>query len=102
MFNVGMEIANVSRELRLASLEVELIAEDDINGRIDFAVALLKRITPVKTGYARSRWRSHKNYFTPGGDIINDAEYIVFLNQGSSKQAPAFFIEQALAAAKII
>ena len=51
----------------------------------------LKAETPVDTGHARDSWTT-----TPtkdGFDIANPVEYIDYLNQGSSKQAPAFFIE---------
>jgi len=55
-------------------------------------VKALKEATPVDTGYAQSRWRLENNV------ISNDAEYIDNLNKGSSKQAPAYFIEKTLLA----
>lgn len=102
MFGVSLEIADFHKEINAAAEEAELIAEEDVQGRIDLAVDLLRKVTPVDTGYARSRWRSRRYLLVPGGEITNDADYIVRLNQGSSKQAPKFFIEQALTAAKII
>jgi hypothetical protein len=51
-------------------------------------VAELKEATPVDTGYARGQWR------VEGDKIINDADYIQNLNDGSSNQAPEFFIER--------
>lgn len=42
--------------------------------------------TPVRTGYARSRWQTEVR--DDGFDIGNDAEYISFLELGSSQQAP--------------
>lgn len=56
------------------------------------AVVALKAATPVDTGEARDGWRYEDNA------IVNDAEHIAFLNEGSSKQAPAHFIEQTLLA----
>ncbi len=50
-------------------------------------VSDLKEATPVDTGFARDSWRVEE------GAIVNDAEYIAELNQGSSAQAPANFIE---------
>ena len=60
--------------------------------QIKKAVEALKEATPVDTGKARDGWR-YEN-----GAIVNDVEYIDRLNQGTSKQAPARFIEQTLLA----
>jgi len=69
--------------------------------------------TPIDTGYARSRWTFKVNddyvvrYNVTGKGLLfnefkytisNDTSYIVYLNRGSSKQAPAFFIEQTILA----
>jgi len=102
MLNLKLDVLGVQRALRAAELEAMEIAEDDIDARIDFAVDLLRKITPIKTGYARSRWKSKKYFFLPGGEISNDAPYINRLNQGSSQQAPALFIERALLAARLL
>jgi len=62
----------------------------DINACIDdIARETYIRIynrTPVDTGYAQSRWdlTTGTETFT----ISNDAEYISFLEEGSSQQAP--------------
>jgi hypothetical protein len=55
----------------------------------------LVEATPIKTGAARRAWKMHK---TPSGNIylVNDKKYIRKLNAGSSKQAPAHFIEQTV------
>ena len=66
--------------------------------------------TPVDTGYARSRWTFNVNeefnvrYEITGGPVFkefrytlsNDAPYMIYLNQGWSKQAPAYFIESTI------
>ena len=52
----------------------------------------LKSATPVDTGKARDGWHSE------GNTIVNDVEYIDYLNEGSSQQAPAYFIEQTVLA----
>jgi hypothetical protein len=69
--------------------------------------------TPIDTGYARSRWvfNSDGPYQLKYGvskdnplfgefsyTISNDASYIQYLNLGSSKQAPAYFIEATILA----
>ncbi len=55
-------------------------------------VESLKEATPVDTGNARDSWK-----VTPEG-IVNDAPYIPELNEGSSAQAPAYFIEKTVLA----
>ena len=50
----------------------------------------LQEATPIDTGNARENWRIEKD------KIVNDTEYIDVLNAGSSKQAPAYFIEKTL------
>lgn len=50
--------------------------------------------TPVDTGYARSRWVIAE--LGPNIDIVNDAPYIMRLNDGWSKQAPMGFIERCI------
>ena len=59
-------------------------------------VQALKDATPVDTGNARDHWVSQ------GDKIVNETEYIDLLNQGSSKQAPEYFIEKTLLAQKDI
>lgn len=85
----------------------------DVDGQI--AVERLKDAivlnTPIRTGYARSRWTlapttEYKMQYTVSYSgvffreakftISNDAPYIARLNQGSSRQAPAFFIESTI------
>lgn len=53
-------------------------------------VNALKDATPVDTGEARDSWRQEAS------SIINDAEHIRYLNEGSSEQAPAYFVEKTL------
>ena len=51
----------------------------------------LVNATPIDTGLARESWSTSKTL--KGHDVKNSVEYIEYLNQGSSKQAPARFIE---------
>lgn len=53
-------------------------------------VDALKEATPVDTGNARDNWKIE------GNSIVNEVEYIEYLNQGSSIQAPQNFIEKTL------
>jgi hypothetical protein len=73
---------------KLISKEVSIIKEK----KIQKLLSELKQATPVDTGKARDGW-----YFT-GSSIRNDIEYIDELNQGTSKQAPAYFIEKTVLA----
>jgi flagellar basal body P-ring protein FlgI len=51
----------------------------------------LRDRTPVDTGKARDSWSIET---TPNGfNVVNSVDYIDKLNQGSSQQAPAFFVE---------
>lgn len=63
----------------------------DMGSRLTTMLALLRLATPKDTGYAASRWRIEGLF--PRFRVVNDASYIEYLNQGSSKQAPSFFIE---------
>jgi hypothetical protein len=52
----------------------------------------LLHATPIDTGEARSGWTKIERPY--GNDIINPVPHVEQLNQGSSQQAPQFFIEQ--------
>ncbi len=53
-------------------------------------IVSLKEATPVDTGNARDGWKLEND------KIVNDVEYISQLNNGSSEQAPQFFIEKVV------
>ena len=57
---------------------------------MDGLVGALKEATPVDTGEARDGWRHTDSA------IVNEVEHIRYLNEGTSKQAPAYFIEKTL------
>ncbi len=48
--------------------------------------------TPIDTGLARASWSLEKT--VEGFKLENSVDYIEHLNQGSSKQAPKYFIEK--------
>jgi hypothetical protein len=54
-------------------------------------IKALRETTPVDTGEARDGW-----YIDEKGNLVNEVDHISKLNDGHSKQAPAFFIEQTL------
>lgn len=83
-------------ELVAADLEQHL---DGVNRAMSLDVyRRLWEATPVRTGYARSRWDLD---WQPagGGHITNDTDYLIYLNAGSSQQAPSGFIQKAVAQA---
>lgn len=88
-------------ELERIKKEVKQESNQTVEARTEFATDALRRVTPIDTGYARSRWTYTIEKDALGntvGLIDNDAPYIGRLNQGSSKQAPKYFIEQTLIA----
>jgi hypothetical protein len=56
----------------------------------------LKEATPVDTGEARDGWHIEPSFIPGRVEIVNDVPHIVNLNNGSSQQAPAFFIEDTV------
>jgi HK97 gp10 family phage protein len=92
---------NFNEELEKLKEEVNKITNDSVAERTAFATEALRRVTPIDTGYARSRWghivKTERDGFVTG-IINNDAPYIGILNTGWSKQAPRFFIEKTLIA----
>jgi hypothetical protein len=90
---------NFDEEIKRLANESQRIANENLMERVKFATEALTRVTPIDTGYARSRWNYSFDKDSNGnitGTIDNDAPYIENLNRGSSKQAPAYFIEQTL------
>ena len=95
---VSLEVVNFKEEIKRIEQEVERLAKAGVHERMDFATSQLRVVTPVDTGEARSGWRSRKfiDGGTTAGIIENPVEHIVYLNNGHSKQAPQYFIEQVL------
>ena len=54
----------------------------------------IKDLTPVKTGRARDGWKnvSNREYTT----IFNEVEYVVYLEEGTSTQAPNGFVKVSI------
>jgi HK97 gp10 family phage protein len=101
MANLSVKV-DFKKELEKLKEEVKEIANDSVIDRTEFATAALARVTPIDTGYARSRWVYKFEKNSSNGDVIgiidNDAPYIGILNKGHSRQAPSFFIEKTLIA----
>ena len=82
---MSFKLLNVDKEFERLSKELEKESKGKLP--IRQIVAELKDATPVDTGLARDSWT------TDGNKIENSVPYIEHLNRGSSKQAPAHFIE---------
>lgn len=98
MTKVSLEVVDFKKEMKRVQAEVERLGDIEIEKRIDYATDTLRTVTPVDTGEARSGWRNvkRKGINNEVGRIINEVEHIVPLNNGHSKQAPKYFIEQVL------
>jgi hypothetical protein len=71
--------------------QVHTLTEAEMKSRLANMLLLLEAATPVDTGYAKSRWKIEGSF--PKFRVLNDASYIEYLDRGSSRQAPSFFIE---------
>ena len=66
-------------------------AMDDITHHLHKEI---KGLTPVDTGYARASWKKRMGRDT--NRIVNPAQYISFLDKGSSSQAPKGMTKPAI------
>jgi hypothetical protein len=98
--NVRLDVINFQEEMRRVEEELLELADDEIETLAEFATKTLRIVTPVDTGEARSGWYLKKGL--DGLFIINDVEHIIHLNNGHSKQAPRYFIEQTLSTVGIL
>ena len=96
---ISLDVRDFDEEMQRVERAIEKISEMEVDAKIEYATATLRVVTPVDTGKARKGWRNIKTTQIGGGAggfIINEVEYISDLNNGNSKQAPKFFIEQVL------
>lgn len=86
-----MSLAGVAEEFEKAFKQLTENTKEINRKTVDKMVDELVLNTPIDTGLARASWKT-----TEGVNSIsveNTTEYIEHLNEGSSKQAPARFIE---------
>jgi hypothetical protein len=69
---------------------VQVEAKNKLPAKLQQLKEQLAKATPVDTGAAAASWE------VSGNTIQSGCEYMETLNAGSSKQAPAFFIEKTL------
>jgi len=97
---ITFDVVDFEKELERVKKEINLLAFEDIEDRVNYATNTLRIVTPVDTGEARLGWDSkltkNKDNELINGSIFNDVEHVSYLNNGHSKQAPKYFIEQVL------
>lgn len=91
MSRFSMKFSGIESTFATLALELRKQTDEEAEKTVKKMTAELRSETPVDTGNARDSWSTTKQ----GSTFIvqNDAEYIANLNDGSSKQAPAHFIE---------
>lgn len=95
---ISMKVVNFAQEMARIEAEIKLLSTFSMHERMDKATEELKIVTPVDTGKARRGWSNTKSMGLSDkvGTIQNPVDYISVLNNGHSKQAPRYFIEQVL------
>jgi hypothetical protein len=83
-------ISGIDSVMKKLTSEVAAISKTEVDATKQKLLNRLREHTPVATGNAQRNWKLE------GSAIVNHTEYLSNLNAGSSKQAPAFFIESAV------
>lgn len=96
MIKIDLKKRDFYAEIARIQRDVKEIAEMEIQDRTIYTVNQLRTVTPVDQGEARDGWQYSYSRLFGVATISNEVEHIVYLNQGHSKQAPAYFIEQVL------
>jgi HK97 gp10 family phage protein len=84
-------VLNVKQEFKIALSKEKKISKENLVKQSVLLKEDLKNNTPIDTGFARDSWQMTVNKDTV--NLTNTAPYIKYLNQGTSQQAPALFIE---------
>jgi hypothetical protein len=89
---MGVKVLNLEKEFdKLIYLQDKQVMKEAAQEAGNILFELIKA-TPVDTGLARESWKISMQ--KSGISITNSVPYIDRLNRGSSKQAPAFFVER--------
>jgi hypothetical protein len=70
--------------------DFDRVVQDALGKKKKEMLSALKAATPIDTGEARQGWQIE------GNSLVNRVDHIERLNEGSSQQAPAHFIERTL------
>jgi HK97 gp10 family phage protein len=97
--NIDVDVREFERKLEKAGKDIEKTMNESIKSAAFETEGILKSNpsqggTPIDTGRARSSWKTAK----AGDDwtVSNNVDYIEYLNEGSSQQAPENFVEKAV------
>lgn len=93
MFSI--KIKNINLEFLRVNGELSKFTKEQLRKEANTIVKELIPETPIDTGNARASWKVQQD-FNKNVKVLNTTKYIQKLNAGSSKQAPAFFIERVL------
>jgi len=88
---IKLKISNVDAELKKLQTKADKQLKENSQVIVKNLEKELILATPVDTGFARESWKTVET--KKGFDVTNSAPYIEHLNEGSSQQAPARFIE---------
>jgi hypothetical protein len=91
---IKMSVKNIEQELERVLGLHSSTTKKALDKESDLLLHNLKLATPVDTGLARDSWLLEKG--KESNVLSNPVEYIEHLNNGSSKQAPAYFIESTV------
>lgn len=86
-----MRIHNIKATFDLLGKRLEEVSQEEARRAVSKMTDELRNATPVDTGLAKSSWvttEMPKKFY-----VENTTEYIQYLNEGSSNQAPPRFIE---------
>ena len=84
---------SIEIELRRLNMRINEQISEELRKASASMIAELRAATPVDTGHARDSWSAR---VTGDNKVVveNSVDYIEHLNEGSSKQAPAHFVER--------
>jgi len=76
------------------NIEQSWVPDDVFWPAVDDLFEILIQLTPVDTGFAQSNWEYRQS--SGGVEFYNDTDYISYLDEGWSDQAPSGMTEPAL------
>ena len=85
------------RDLDNVIISIQILTDDYQDSIAEEAYKLMRDTTPVRTGRARRGWEKRRSRFTGSTRVVeNKVPYVIYLNEGHSRQAPKGYIQQAL------
>lgn len=88
---IKMSVLGIEETFKEVSASMEKASRQNLVAVTDSFVKDLREHTPVDTGKAKASWSVVDKGMQM--EVQNTVPYIQYLNAGSSKQAPAHFIE---------